>query len=182
MTVRQARPEDAAALASFAATAFWDTYREIDDPEDIADYVQGHFHPDVMSGVIADRRCTALLAEVCGELAGYAILRQAPSPSHVGGPDPIEVWRFYLGKAFIGRGLGVALMRAVRDEARALGAATLWLGVYDRNARAVAFYERLGFRKVGGKEVLFGGKVYIDPVYAAPVGAATAARTPPCAP
>lgn len=60
-------------------------------------------------------------------------------------------------------------MLAVQEEARRLGAATLWLSVYDRNVRAVTFYERFGFTRVGGKEFLFGGRVYIDPVYAAPV-------------
>ena len=49
------------------------------------------------------------------------------------------------------------------------GAGTLWLGVYDRNVRAVEFYRRFGFAQVGVSEFLFGGRIYSDPIYAAAV-------------
>ncbi|KQV60983.1 hypothetical protein ASC95_06070 [Pelomonas sp. Root1217] len=166
---RHATPEDAAALAAFGAQAFADTYRELSDAQEIADYVAEHFQPEVMAGVILDTTCTVLLAWVDEQLAGYAIVKVEPAPDCVAGPAPIHLWRIYLGEGFIGRGLGAALMHEVHAVARRRGAQTLWLGVYDRNVRAVAFYERFGFAQVGGQEFLFGGQIYIDPVYAAAV-------------
>lgn len=168
-TIRHATPGDATLLASFAAQAFADTYRELSDAQEIADYVGEHFQPEVMAGVIADPACTTLLAWVGEELAGYAILSAAPAPDCVTGPAPLKLWRIYLGAGFIGQGLGARLMQAVHAEARQRGARTLWLGVYDRNVRAVEFYERFGFAKVGGQEFEFGGQIYIDPVYAVAV-------------
>lgn len=167
--IRHATSEGATLLASFAAQAFADTYREISDAQEIADYMAEHFRPEVMAGVIADPACTVLLAEVDGRLAGYAILKSEPAPVCVTGPAPLKLWRIYLGAGFIGQGLGARLMKAVHEQARRRGAQTLWLGVYDRNVRAVEFYERFGFVKVGGQEFLFGGQIYIDPVYAAAV-------------
>lgn len=171
-TIRPATPEDATPLASFAAQAFTDTYRGLDDPQEIADYVAEHFQPGIMAGVITDPGCTTLLACVGQQLAGYAILKAGPAPDCVTAPAPLQLWRIYLGEGFIGQGLGARLMHEVHVHARRRGAQTLWLGVYDRNVRAVAFYERFGFAKVGGKEFLFGGRIYIDPIYAAPVRAA----------
>lgn len=168
-TIRHATPGDATLLASFAAQAFSDTYRDISDAQEIADYVAEHFRPEVMADVIADPACTTLLAWVDGQLAGYAIVKDEAAPDCVNSPAPLKLWRIYLGEGFIGRGLGAALMQAVHAEARRRGAHTLWLGVYDRNVRAVEFYERCGFAKVGGQEFLFGGQIYIDPVYAAAV-------------
>jgi len=167
--IRHASVDDAAPLASFAARCFADTYRELSDPDEIADYVAEHFRADVMATVVADPACTTLMALVDGELAGYAIVKDTPAPDCVLTPAPLKLWRLYLGEAFIGQGLGARLMAAVHEQARQRGARTLWLGVYDRNVRAVRFYERFGFAKVGGQEFLFGGQVYIDPVYAAPV-------------
>jgi len=167
--IRHALPEDAAALAAFAAQAFTATYRELDDPQEIADYCAEHFVPGVMAAVIEDPACTVLLAHVGGELAGYAIVKARAAPACVTGPAPMQLWRLYLGAGFIGQGLGARLMDEVHAQARQRGAATLWLGVYDRNVRAVAFYERFGFTQVGGQEFLFGGQIYIDPVYAAAV-------------
>ncbi|MDR7298126.1 ribosomal protein S18 acetylase RimI-like enzyme [Pelomonas aquatica] len=172
LTIRQATPEDAALLASFATRAFTDTYRGLDDPQEIADYVAEHFTPEVVAGVIEDPACATLLAWVGEQLAGYAIVRAEPAPGCVAGPAPLQLWRLYLGEGFIGLGLGSQLMAAVHAEARKRGAQTLWLGVYDRNLRAVAFYKRFGFVQVGGKEFLFGGRTYLDPIYAAPVTAA----------
>lgn len=174
ITIRPATPQDAALLAAFAAQAFADTYRGLSDAQEIADYVAEHFQPQTMAGVIADAACTTLLAWVGRQLAGYAIVAAAPAPDCVTGPAPLKLWRIYLGEGFIGQGLGARLMDAVHSEARRRGARTLWLGVYDRNVRAVQFYERAGFAKVGGQEFLFGGQIYIDPVYAAAVRPARA--------
>ena len=167
-TLRRATADDATLLAAFAAQAFADTYRELSDAQEIADYVAEHFRPEDIAAVIADPTCVTLLAEVGEQLAGYAIVKAGEAPGCVPGPT-VQLWRLYLGAGFIGQGLGAQLMRAAQAEAGRQGAATLWLGVYDRNVRAVRFYERFGFRKVGGREFLFGGQVYIDPVYAAPV-------------
>jgi len=167
--IRHAKPEDAATLAAFAAQAFTDTYLGLDDPQEIADYVAEHFQPEVVAGVIADPSCTTLLAWVGEQLAGYAVLRDAPAPAFITGPQPLKLWRLYLGQGFIGQGLGARLMAEVHTQAWRRGARTLWLGVYDRNVRAVEFYKRFGFAHVGDTEFLFGGRFYTDPIYAVTV-------------
>ncbi|MCE4556337.1 GNAT family N-acetyltransferase [Roseateles cellulosilyticus] len=169
LKIRPARASDAAPLAAFATRSFTDTYRGLDDPQDIADYVAEHFRPDVVAGILADSACTVLLAEADGALAGYAIVRDIAPPACVTRPAPLQLWRLYLGTDFIGHGLGSRLMAAAHAEAYRRGGQTLWLGVYDRNVRAVEFYKRAGFRQVGTRDFLFGGRIYIDPIYAAPV-------------
>src|SRR5437868_4079336 len=117
IAIHRARPEDAATLAAFAAQAFTDTYRDLDDAQEIADYVAEHFQPGTVAAVIQDPACTTLLACVGEQLAGYAILRAAPAPACVTGPEPLELWRIYLGQGFIGHGLGGRLMSEVYAEA-----------------------------------------------------------------
>lgn len=169
LVTRHASVEDAPALAAFAAKAFSDTYRDLHEPWEITSYVAESFNPQSVAEVLRDPACTTILAEVGSRLAGYAVVQAAEPPGCVTGPSPMEVARFYLGEEFLGQGYGAQLMRAVHAEARRLGARTLWLGVYDRNVRAVRFYERMGFTKVGGKEFLIAGQIYIDPIYSAPV-------------
>ncbi|HWJ21079.1 MAG TPA: GNAT family N-acetyltransferase, partial [Gemmatimonadaceae bacterium] len=60
------------------------------------------------------------------------------------------------------RGVGAALMRHVLDAARERGARTLWLGVWEQNAVARAFYARWGFGEVGEHDFLLGGDVQRD--------------------
>jgi diamine N-acetyltransferase len=125
--LRPARADDAPALAGFAAQAFTDTYRGLDDDQDIADYCAEHFTPAVMAAVIADPACTTMLALVGDALAGYAIVRDKPAPPCVAG-RAVQLWRLYLGQAFIGQRLGATLMTAAQAEARRRGAETLWPG------------------------------------------------------
>jgi len=162
--LRHASIEDAPTLAAFAAKAFVDTYRGHGDPQSIADYVAEHLSVSAVTGLARDPGSTIILGEVGSQPAGYTVLKAGEPPNCVTGPDPIELVRLYLGEEFLGRGFGEKLLLEVHAQAKRLGANTLWLGVYDRNVRAVQFYERFGFTRVGDKEFLLGGGVYIDPI------------------
>lgn len=85
------------------------------------------------------------------------------------GPAPLELKRLYVARAWHGRGVAQALMNAVLDAARARGAKTLWLGVWERNPRAVAFYEKYGFTRVGEHSFILGSDVQTDWVLARPL-------------
>jgi GNAT superfamily N-acetyltransferase len=74
----------------------------------------------------------------------------------------VELERIYALAAFQGRGLGPALMQACVDLALMKGARTMWLGVWERNARALAFYAKWGFRDVGAHPFLVGSDDMTD--------------------
>lgn len=60
-----------------------------------------------------------------------------------------SVGPFYVAPCAQGTGAADALMSALVDHARGLGIWQLELGVAERNQRAIAFYERHGFRREG---------------------------------
>jgi len=60
-------------------------------------------------------------------------------------------------------------MRAAADHARAAGARTLWLGVWERNPRAIAFYKKVGFIEVGTHTFVLGADHQRDLVLARPL-------------
>jgi ribosomal protein S18 acetylase RimI-like enzyme len=166
LTFRRGTLDDAEALANLAARTFLETYRDFEEVQDNADYVAKHFQVPAVAALLADPQATTLLATTGGDLAGYAVLRAGATPSCVTGAKPLQLERFYLAEAATGRGEGTRFLGAVQAEARALGALTLWLGVYHRNARAIRFYEARGFRQIGARDFPFGGKIFVDPVYA----------------
>jgi ribosomal protein S18 acetylase RimI-like enzyme len=47
-------------------------------------------------------------------------------------------------------------MAAALGAARELGARTVWLGVWERNPRGIAFYEKCGFRHLGAADFWVG--------------------------
>jgi ribosomal protein S18 acetylase RimI-like enzyme len=72
-------------------------------------------------------------------------------------------------RAHHGRGVAQALMASVVGEARALGATALWLGVWERNARAIAFYRKCGFERRGEHPFLLGRDLQTDWVMSRPL-------------
>lgn len=170
--IRRAAADDVTALAALAHRSFFDAYCATDDHAVIDEYCARHFTPERFAAILADHRSTLLVAPAeDGALAGYAQLTVSTPPRCVGGNAPVELVRLYLAREWIGRGLGAALMREAIAAAERLGGQTLWLGVYERNPRAIAFYERFGMRAVGTKPWEWGGEVFQDPVLERSIGA-----------
>lgn len=84
----------------------------------------------------------------------------------VAGPAPVQLRRLYVDARHHGRGLGRQLLDAAYAAARELGGRTLWLTVWERNERAIAFYSRCGFRIVGDTTFIVGEDAQTDHVMA----------------
>jgi diamine N-acetyltransferase len=147
--IRRATPDDAAPLTELAARTFWDTFAEHNRREDMEAYMSVAFTAPQLAAEIADPRATFFVAEAGGTLAGYAKLYAGDAPPCVTGPRPVELARLYVSRDCLGAGVGQELMQACLDEARRAGHATMFLGVWERNERAKAFYLKHGFKFVG---------------------------------
>jgi len=171
---RRAVDADAERLAAFAARLFRETYGPAGDPalsggsraDDVEAYAGPHFAPAVQRAELADPALTTLVVEAAdaggrAALAAYAQVR-APSPHPAAGPAAAELARFYVDRPWHGRGVADALMGAAVDAARGAGAPALWLAVLGRNARAVGFYRRHGFRVAGAGTFRMGREVQHD--------------------
>lgn len=156
MTIRTATAADAAVVADLARRTFHDTFAATNDAADMALHLAGAYGVDQQTRELNDRDITTLLVEVDGQAIAYAQLRADHVPDCVTGPAPIELWRFYVDRGWHGRGIAQALMEQVRQTARERGAKTLWLGVWERNDRARAFYAKCGFTGAGDHIFLFG--------------------------
>ncbi len=135
-------------------------------------YLASSYSPELQTAELANPGIVTLVAEVDGRLAGFAQLRDGPPPPGVDGAQPIELWRFYVERAWQGRGVAQALMRATLDAAVERGAGTLWLCVWERNHRAQAFYRKIGFEDRGSKEFILGRDRQTDRVMARALPAA----------
>lgn len=170
LTIRSATPADATQLSNFAAGMFRDTFGPDNNPADLELYLGTTFTVERQSAEIADPNGVILLVEMIDAggqplLAGYAHLLRGEPPASVAGPTPIELSRFYVSLDWQGRGIAQSLMQAVVDTSLERGARTLWLGVWEHNPRAIAFYRKCGFREVGEKSFLLGTDLQNDLVF-----------------
>lgn len=162
VTIRDAGVGDAATLAALAARLFDETFGASNAPDDMAAYLAEAFGEAQQRRELEAAHVHTLLVLAAGEPIGYAQVRHAEVPTCVAAPSPLELWRFYLDARWHGRGVAQALMRTVEQVVRAQGGAAIWLGVWEHNQRALAFYRRLGFTDVGAHGFQLGRDLQTD--------------------
>ena len=165
MTLRTATVADAALLADLGARTFRGAFAADNDPDDLALYLAEAFTPERLAAEIADPSSTFFVAhDAAGAPVGYARLVADRPHEAVSGARVAELARIYADQSVLGLGVGAALMRACLDAAA--GHDAIWLGVFERNPRAIRFYERWGFRTVGETTFTVGTDVQRDVVMA----------------
>ncbi len=160
--IRHATEADAEALADLARRTFHDTFVADNTPEDMAAFLAATYTPDRQRGELADPTITTLLAIHDGVPIAFAQIRVGEPPTCITTDQPVEIWRFYVDAPWHGQGLAHRLMAAVFAEAATLGAQSVWLGVWERNFRAQAFYRKFDFVPVGAHDFLVGQDLQTD--------------------
>jgi len=147
--IRRATSADAALLAGMGARTFYETFVDSCRPEDMRAHLAATFGVAQQAAELADARSVFFIAEAGGAAAGYAKLHRGATPACIEGDTPVELARLYTEREWHGRGVGEKLMRELLEEARRSGCQTMWLGVWEHNGRALAFYRKWGFKVVG---------------------------------
>jgi ribosomal protein S18 acetylase RimI-like enzyme len=125
-------------------------------------YVARSFNEGKITQELAAEGSTYFVAESQDAIAGYARTATGDVPPGVTGERPIELVRLYVDQPFHGTGLAHRLLQACIDDAKAHGHDSMHLGVWERNPRAQAFYDKWGFRKVGEQRFDLGGDIQTD--------------------
>ena len=141
--------DDARLLAELGARTFSETFAADNSPADMAAYLAAAFSEAQQAAELADPHSIFHIAESNGVAVGYAMLRSGSVLDSVTDDQPIELVRLYVSREHLGRSVGAALMRVCIDEASRHGHRTLWLGVWEHNHRAQAFYRKWNFHEVG---------------------------------
>ena len=172
--IRKATADDAGRLAALAAVTFPLACPPSSSPEDIATHLANTLSEKHFQGYLADPDVTVLVIDADGDLRGYSLLVNRPAQD----PDvasaltllpSVELSKCYVHPEHHGLGAAAELMHASLESAAAAGGAGIWLGVNSQNARAIRFYEKSGFRKVGSKSFRLGTTVEHDFVMEGPV-------------
>jgi diamine N-acetyltransferase len=162
VSIRSGQADDNVLLADLGARTFYNAFAADNKAENMAAYIASAFYPLKQAEELADPASVFLIAELGGSAVGYARLLEGEAPAGVGGIRPIELVRIYAEQGWIGHGIGSALMRACLDEARQREHDVLWLGVWEYNPRAIAFYHKWGFLEAGTQTFQLGDELQED--------------------
>jgi ribosomal protein S18 acetylase RimI-like enzyme len=160
---RDAGPADAPALAAMGERCFVETFGPFFPAEDMALHLARKFGPKALAAEFLDPALRMRMAEVGGEVIAWLKMgpMDLPVPHEAGA---LEVKQLYVLEAWQGAGVAAALMAWAAETARAAEAPALYLCVWEKGDRAIAFYHKHGFETVGHAPFRLGTQLCQDPV------------------
>jgi ribosomal protein S18 acetylase RimI-like enzyme len=167
INISTATADDAAALAACAAVTFPLACPPDTRPDDIQRHIETQLSAERFAAFIAAPGHTILCIRDGDGIAGYSmIVLDQPTDADVLAAlsisPAVELSKFYMHPDHHGRGSAAALMTATLDLAAGSGLPGVWLGVNQENARAIRFYTKSGFRRVGTKRFRLGDRFEDD--------------------
>ncbi len=153
--VRIASLDDAPRLAVLAAQVWTHTYATDGISQDIAEFVLCELNSDRYRHAIDDSSTLVLVAECGVYLVGFAVVKFG-SACTVEGVSDTELKTLYVQELFTGQGVGRLLLQAAQTQSRERASGAMWLSVNATNHRAMSFYTRLGYRKIGTSYFVLG--------------------------
>ena len=159
--LRTCVPRDEEALELVGAATFLETFAGLLTGADILAHCRVQHAANQYAAWLADAKYRLCVAELKGAAVGFAVLSPPDLPVAVT-TDDIELKRIYLLHRFQGGGLGRRLLEWSAAQARELGKRRLLLGVKADNTAALAFYDRVGFVRIGERKFLVGSMLCDD--------------------
>jgi len=162
ISIRQCLINELDTLQLIGFETFEETYRPMNSPETMDKYLHESFSMEKLAQELSHAYCKFYFAYLDSELAGYIKINYAPVQSDINDPESIEVERIYVLKEYKGKGLGKVLMEYAFQKAKQNKKAYVWLGVWEKNVNAIAFYEKMGFKEAGQHSFRIGNELQSD--------------------
>lgn len=149
-------------LQKIGIDTFIETFQEQNKAEHIDTYVKTAFHSNQLLKELQHPFSQFYLVQVNGRLAGYLKVNMDDAQSEEMGDDTLEIERIYIKQSFQKLGLGRYLMNQAFEIAEKHHKRDVWLGVWEHNKAAMAFYQKLGFVQTGVHAFQMGDEEQMD--------------------
>lgn len=176
--IRTATASDSKALAALGVEVFTATFAHSCTKEQLQAFLDEAYTPEAIAKDIADSSKDVLVATEeddssptpgeggSSKLLGFMYLTRGSSEPCVEHLErPVELQRLYIALGAHGKGLGKALSLAADERAREQGFKTIWLGVWEENHKAQAFYRKMGYERIGEHVFDVGGDLQTDEIW-----------------
>lgn len=160
--IKKCTLEDLDILHESAVKTYRETFAHMNTKENMDIYLEKSFHIEKLSKEMLDPNSEFYLLYVSKKIAGYLKLNDAPSQTDINDNDSLEIERIYVAAEFQGTGLGRFLMRQAVEKAIERSKKYIWLGVWEKNEKAIRFYKNNGFYKIGTHTFIMGNDAQTD--------------------
>ena len=136
-------------MQEISRQTFIETFSEGNTEENMRKYLEVGFSVEKLAGELSDEHSVFYFATLHNGIVGYIKLNFGPSQTELREDDAVEIERIYVLKEFHGKKVGQPLFEKALQIARQRNARYIWLGVWEKNPRAIGFYGKNGFLEFG---------------------------------
>lgn len=155
-TLKKIDNRDTELFSELCIETFLQAYEGVHSKHDLDAYCRNNYTVDLIEPLLSSSNTEAIVAFQDAETAGFYVLKHHPCPVELAGKST-ELKQIYVLAEHFGSGLGHKLFNSAIDHAQKNNSKWLWLCVSDINNRAKAFYEKIGFSRIGqGSDLLIG--------------------------
>jgi diamine N-acetyltransferase len=145
--IRKVAVADMELLKDIGRQTFYETFAGGNTPEDMQKYLDESFSSDRLASELADPESEFYFAALDNKIIGYLKVNFGKAQTELKDENAFEIERIYVLKDFQGRHAGQILYEKALSAARKSGADYLWLGVWEKNPKAISFYRKNGFEE-----------------------------------
>jgi ribosomal protein S18 acetylase RimI-like enzyme len=143
--IRQISIHDLPALQTIGRKTFVETFAASNSEENLARYLAEGFSEEKLAAELKNESSAFYFAEEEDKILGYLKVNVGEAQNEPQDPDALEIERIYVLQEFHGKGVGLMLYEQALSIALEQNAPYIWLGVWEKNSRAIRFYENQGF-------------------------------------
>lgn len=149
-------------LRDISISTFTDNYEHLNNANDFKVYLDKAFSESQFKSELINSQSAFYCCYFEDKLAGYIKVNFSDAQTDVNDPTSLEIERIYVLKPFQGKGLGLALLNRAIEIATENSLTYIWLGVWQKNQKAISFYEYQGFHQFGTKHFYIGNDLQDD--------------------
>lgn len=162
LLLRRCTVNDVDILRNFSMKTFYETFSHMNTPENMDAYLNQAFARDKILSELLNVSSSFYFLYSDNNLAGYLKLNEAPAQTEIHDACSMEIERIYVSKEYQGKKLGGHLMEAAINLSVQEKKQYIWLGVWEKNEKALCFYKRFGFYKIGTHSFFMGDDKQTD--------------------
>lgn len=162
ITIKKCMMEDVNMLQEISYETFNETFKDQNSPENMTSYLEKAFSIEQLKTELKNTSSQFFFVFVYNEIAGYLKINTDNAQSEAMGAESLEVERIYVKSQYQKLGLGQKLFNKAIDVSQELNKKKIWLGVWEKNENAIAFYKRNGFVQTGAHSFYMGEEKQID--------------------
>jgi diamine N-acetyltransferase len=162
ISVTKCTLEDLLILQKISYDTFMETFKEQNSPENMTAYLERAFNRNQLEKELSNPASQFFFVYFHHEVAGYLKVNIDDAQSEEMGGESLEIERIYIKSTFQKHGLGKYLFNRALEIALELHKKKIWLGVWEKNENAIAFYKKMGFVQTGTHSFIMGDEEQLD--------------------